>query len=98
MHADELLEYIKIPKWDRIFRIKDALMAGISVGTISKATNGIDRWFLYEIQKICNMEKELAKYKIDTIPMELLQTAKQLGFSDDQIVRIMNSGTEDQLD
>jgi carbamoyl-phosphate synthase large subunit len=24
MHADEMIEYIKIPKWDRIFRIKDA--------------------------------------------------------------------------
>jgi carbamoyl-phosphate synthase large subunit len=97
MHAEELLEYIKIPKWDRIFRIKDALMAGISVGTISKATNGIDRWFLYEIQKICNMEKELAKYKIDSLPLELLREAKGHGFSDDQIVHIMNSGTEDAL-
>ena len=95
MHAEALLEYIKTPKWDRIFRIKDALMAGISVGTISKATNGIDRWFLYEIQKICNMEKDLTKYKIDTLPLELLQEAKRLGFSDDQIVRIMNSGTEE---
>ncbi|HLX66101.1 MAG TPA: carbamoyl-phosphate synthase large subunit [Puia sp.] len=91
MHAEELLEYIKTPKWDRIFRIKDALMAGISVGTISKATNGIDRWFLYEIQKICNMEKDLAKYKLDTLPLSLLREAKQLGFSDLQIVRIMGS-------
>src|SRR3954470_191402 len=73
MKAEDLLEYIKIPKWDRIFRIKDALMAGISVGTISKATNGIDRWFLYEIKKIRDTEKELAKYKLDTIPMELLK-------------------------
>jgi len=97
MHAEELLEYIKTPKWDRIFRIKDALMAGISVGTISKATNGIDRWFLYEIQKICNMEKELMKFKIETIPDAILQQAKTLGFSDDQIVHIMNSGTEDSL-
>jgi carbamoyl-phosphate synthase large subunit len=97
MHAEELLEYIKTPKWDRIFRIKDALMAGISVGTISKATNGIDRWFLYEILKICNMEKELTKYKLDTIPNVVLLEAKQLGFSDDQIVHIMNSGTEDAL-
>ena len=40
-HADELAEYIKTPKWDRVFRIKDALMAGISVSTISKNTNGI---------------------------------------------------------
>jgi carbamoyl-phosphate synthase large subunit len=91
MRAEELLEYIKTPKWDRIFRIKDALMAGISVGTISKATNGIDRWFLYEILKICNMEKELAKYKLDTLPLPLLREAKQLGFSDLQIVRIMGS-------
>ena len=97
MHAEELLEYIKTPKWDRIFRIKDALMAGISVGTISKATNGIDRWFLYEIQKICNMEKQLVKHKIDSLPLELLREAKALGFSDEQIVRIMNSGTEDGL-
>jgi len=97
MHAEELLEYIKTPKWDRIFRIKDALMAGISVGTISKATNGIDRWFLYEIQKICNMEKELAKFKMDTLPLDLLKEAKRLGFSDDQICKIMNNGTEDAL-
>ncbi len=97
MHAEELLEYIKVPKWDRIFRIKDALMAGISVGTISKATNGIDRWFLYEIQKICNLEKELARHKLETLPLELLKEAKRHGFSDEQICRIMNDGTEDGL-
>ncbi len=97
MKADELLEYIKVPKWDRLFRIKDALMAGISISSISKATNGIDKWFLYEIQKICTLEKEIANYKIDTIPTELLQTAKINGFSDEQIVRIMNDGTEDEL-
>ncbi|HVM86558.1 MAG TPA: carbamoyl-phosphate synthase large subunit [Puia sp.] len=97
MHAEELLEYIKTPKWDRIFRIKDALMAGISVSTISKATHGIDRWFLYEIQKICNMEKDLAKYKVETIPAELLRDAKDLGFSDEQICRIMKDGNEEEL-
>lgn len=97
MPPEELLEYIKVPKWDRIFRIKDALMAGISVGTISKATNGIDRWFLYEIQKICDLEKELVKYKLETLPMGLLKDAKRLGFSDAQICSIINDGTEDAL-
>jgi carbamoyl-phosphate synthase large subunit len=97
MHAEELLEYIKEPKWDRIFRIKDALMAGISVGTISKATNGIDRWFLYEIQKIVEMEKELVNFKLDTLPNDLLREAKKLGFSDIQICNIMKNGTEDEL-
>jgi len=97
MRAEELLEYIKTPKWDRIFRIKDALMAGISVGTISKATNGIDRWFLYEIQKICNLEKEIEKYDLDTIPLELLKEAKINGFSDEQISRITEHGDEEDV-
>jgi carbamoyl-phosphate synthase large subunit len=97
MHADELLEYIKVPKWDRIFRIKDALMAGISVGTISKATNGIDRWFLYEIQKIVNIEKEIAKYDLGTLPVELLREAKVNGFSDEQISRILQHGDEEDV-
>ena len=97
MHADDLLEYIKTPKWDRIFRIKDALMAGISVGTISKATNGIDRWFLYEIQKICNLEKEMAKYDLDNLPLELLREAKVNGFSDEQISRITEHGDEEDV-
>ncbi|MBS1574571.1 MAG: carbamoyl-phosphate synthase large subunit [Bacteroidetes bacterium] len=97
MHAEELLEYIKTPKWDRIFRIKDALMAGISVSTISKATNGIDRWFLYEIQKICTIEKELAKYDLDNLPVELLREAKINGFSDEQISRILEHGDEEDV-
>jgi len=97
MHAEELLEYIKTPKWDRIFRIKDALMAGISIGTISKATNGIDRWFIAEIQKICNIEKEIAKYDLETLPVELLKEAKVNGFSDEQISRILEHGDEEDV-
>jgi carbamoyl-phosphate synthase large subunit len=97
MHAEELIEYIKTPKWDRIFRIKDALMLGVSINTISKVTNGIDRWFLYEIQKIVNIEKEIAKYKLATIPVELIREAKVHGFSDEQICRIMQDGHEDEL-
>ena len=89
MHADELIEYIKIPKWDRIFRIKDALMAGASIKRICEST-GIDRWFIYQIQKICECEKKIAKYDLKTLPDALLTEAKLLGFSDEQIVRIMN--------
>ena len=96
MHADEIVEYLKTPKWDRIFRIKDALMMGISVKTICQATR-IDRWFIYEIQKIVEIEKEIAKYKFETLPIELIKKAKHHGFSDEQICRIMQDGTEDAL-
>ena len=96
MHADELVEYIKTPKWDRIFRIKDALMAGISVKTICQATR-IDRWFIYEIQKIVDIEKKISKYKLESLPIDLIKEAKQHGFSDEQICRIMQDGDENEL-
>lgn len=95
MKADDLIEYIKIPKWDRIFRIKDALMLGASVKRICEST-GIDRWFIYQIQKICHCEKELAEVTLETIPVELLKEAKNLGFSDEQISRIMEDDSTDE--
>ena len=88
MRAEELVDYIKTPKWDRIFRIKDALMVGVSVKRICEST-GIDRWFIYQIQKICNCERQLAKVTLDNIPVEMMREAKNLGFSDEQISRIM---------
>ncbi len=95
MYAEEIIEYLKVPKWDRIFRIKDALMIGVSVKRICEST-GIDRWFIYQIQKICDCEKEIAKYDLDTIPDDLLRKAKQLGFGDEQMSRIMGEGYTDE--
>jgi carbamoyl-phosphate synthase large subunit len=96
-HAEDLIEYIKIPKWDRIFRIKDALMAGVSVKTIVEATK-IDRWFIYQIQDIVNMEKELVKHDMKSLPESLLREAKRMGFGDEQICRIMKEdASEDEL-
>lgn len=97
MKSEELVEYIKTPKWDRIFRIKDALMQGSTVKSIAQATR-IDRWFIYQIQLICDMEKEIARYTLDTIPDDLLREAKKNGFSDAQISRILHGDcTDDEV-
>lgn len=96
MHADELLEYIKVPKWDRIFRIKDALMAGISIKHIVAATR-IDRWFIYQIRELCEIERQLAEHTIDSLPTVLLKEAKRHGFGDEQISRILRNCTEEQV-
>ncbi len=95
MYAEEVIEYLKVPKWDRIFRIKDALMIGVSVRRICEST-GIDRWFIYQIQKICDCEKELLKTTLETMSPELLTKAKRLGFGDEQIARIMKDGSTDE--
>jgi carbamoyl-phosphate synthase large subunit len=97
MKSDELVEYIKTPKWDRIFRIKDALMQGVRIKTIVEATL-IDRWFIYQIQEIVRIEKELAKHTLDSLTESLLKEAKQNGFGDEQIARILKDRcTEEQV-
>jgi len=97
MKSDEILEYIKIPKWDRIFRIKDALMQGVTVKTIAQVT-GIDKWFLYQILKICNLEKTLANETLESLSFELLKEVKQNGFSDEQIARVIQTKcTEEEV-
>jgi len=94
MKNEELMEYIKVPKWDRIFRIKDALMQGSTVRSIAAAT-GIDNWFLYQIRIICNVEKELMKHSLETITIALMKEAKQHGFSDMQIAKLLTGNTND---
>lgn len=94
MKNEELMEYIKTPKWDRIFRIKDALMQGSTVRSIAAAT-GIDNWFLYQIRIICDIEKELMKHTIESLPTEILKEAKKHGFSDMQIAKLLQGNTND---
>jgi carbamoyl-phosphate synthase large subunit len=96
MQSDALVEYIKIPKWDRVFRIKDALMSGASIKRICESTK-IDRWFIYQIQKICDCEKIIANYNFETLPDDVLKQAKLLGFSDEQIMKIMKEEDADRL-
>ncbi len=97
MKSDEIVEYIKTPKWDRIFRIKDALMQGVTIKTIVQATL-IDRWFIYQIQEIVRIEKELSQHTLDSLPEALLKEAKHNGFSDEQIARILiDRCTDDQV-
>lgn len=95
--AEELIEYIKRPTWDRIFRIKEALSAGVSIKTI-KETTQIDRWFLYQIQDIVNLENRLTACKhLEDIPEELLWEAKKNGFSDDQIAACMKDSNDEEV-
>ncbi len=96
MRPEEVVEYLKTPKWDRIFRIKDALMMGVSVKSICEATR-IDRWFIYQIQQIVSIEKKLAEYNSKTLPDDLLVQAKHNGFSDEQICRIMKDGKDEDI-
>lgn len=97
MRPEELLESLKRPTWDRIFRIKEALAAGISIKTLRELTQ-IDRWFLYQIQDIISLENRIKEYKhLDKLPEELLCEAKQMGFSDEQIAELVKDVTAEEV-
>ncbi|WP_276132900.1 carbamoyl-phosphate synthase large subunit [Polluticoccus soli] len=97
LKPEELLESLKRPTWDRIFRIKEALAAGISIKTIREITL-IDRWFLYQIQDIVTMENRIREHKhLEKLPVDLLCEAKQMGFSDDQIAELVKDCTAEEV-
>jgi len=94
---EDLIEKLKRPTWDRIFRIKEAIAAGVSIKTIRELTQ-IDRWFLYQIQDIVNLENEITKFKhLDKIPYDKLFECKHMGFSDDQIANMVKDCTAEEV-
>ncbi len=86
-HA-ELLYSLEHPSWNRLFHIYDAMKIGIPMKTIQKLTR-IDKWFLEQIWELIEMEKEIGKYELDSIPKELMRKAKEKGYADRQLAHIM---------
>src|SRR6478736_3268515 len=84
----DLLASLEHPSWNRLFHIYDAMKLGISMKTISKLTK-IDKWFLDQIEELINLEKEIEKHKLDTIPASLMRTAKEKGYADRQIAHLL---------
>jgi carbamoyl-phosphate synthase large subunit len=97
MRPEELMDYLKRPTWDRIFRIKEAMQAGISIKTIRELTQ-IDRWFLYQIQDIVSLEQKIQQVQhLEKLPIPLLRQAKQMGFSDEQIADLVKDCTPEEV-
>ena len=97
LRPEEIIDTLKRPTWDRIFRIKEAIAAGVSIKTIRELTQ-IDRWFLYQIQDLVNFELKIKAAKhIEKLTYELLFEAKKLGFSDDQIAELLKDSTGEEV-
>lgn len=83
--TDDVLQRLEHPSDDRIFRVKDAMRLGVPTKTIQKLTR-IDMWFLQQIKRLVEMEKELMKYNVpDDIPTDFFRQLKEVGYSDAQI-------------
>jgi carbamoyl-phosphate synthase large subunit len=85
----DLLQSLEHPSWNRLFHIYDAMKLGISMKTIHNLTK-IDKWFLEQIWELIELENKIEKYKLDTIPKELMRTAKEKGYADRQIAHLID--------
>ncbi|MFW5890332.1 MAG: carbamoyl-phosphate synthase (glutamine-hydrolyzing) large subunit, partial [Marinilabiliaceae bacterium] len=79
------------PTDQRIFAISEALQNGTSVDEVHDLTK-IDKWFLEKLKSIVDLKNELDQYDaIAEVPDATLRSAKQMGYSDFQIARIISN-------
>ena len=83
--VQELRAMLRTPRPERIFQIKRALQAGVTVDEISTLT-GIDRWFLWQLEDLLVAEGEFAGAR--KMSGDLLRSMKRLGFSDRQLAAL----------
>ncbi len=88
---DEIMEYIKDGKDDRIFAISELIRRDIDLGLIYNITK-IDMLFLDKIKNIIVMENNLEQNIDDLL---IFKKAKKLGFSDECIARLWNKEFEE---
>jgi carbamoyl-phosphate synthase large subunit len=81
----ELKQSLANPSDERLFDLVEALKKGLTIDEVYKLT-GIDRWFLYRIKNILDAERQLGRTSLDdNAAPQLIEEAKKLGFSDEQI-------------
>lgn len=90
----DLQKELAEPTHERIFAIPEAFKQGYSVERIYELTC-IDKWFLHEIQDIVDLEHSLRRLGKEGCTRERLLEAKQAGFSDLQIARLIGSEESD---
>lgn len=88
-NQQEILYSLEHPSWNRLFHIYDAFRLGIPISTIHKLTL-IDYWFLYQIEELVLLEREIETFTLDTLPRRLLVVAKKKGYADRQIAHLLS--------
>ena len=82
----DIEEGLKKPNSKRLFYIKEAMKRKWSLDKIYLLTK-IDKWFLYNMYEIIDVEEKIKKTK-GKISKNLMKKAKEYGFSDNQSARL----------
>src|ERR1700692_3098411 len=82
-----LTQRLVTPHPERLAYVQYALRQGHTVKQIAKMTS-MDPWFLYQLKEINDMQLELEKHPMESIPTEVLRDAKRMGFSDGRLANV----------
>ena len=88
---EDLRVALRTPTPERIFQIKRALVAGVSIDDIATAS-GIDPWFLFQLAELLVAEREFVA--LPQPGAADLRRMKRMGFSDRQLAALR--GTTEQ--
>src|SRR6266571_841515 len=94
-----LTQRLVTPHPERLSYIRYALRQGHTVKNLAKMTS-IDPWFLYQLKEINDMQLELEKHPMESIPAEVLRDAKRMGFSDGRLAgvwRLSGKGAQEKV-
>ena len=94
-----LTQRLVTPHPERLAYIRYALRQGHTVKQLAKMTS-IDAWFLYQLKEINDMQLELEKHPMESIPTEVLREAKRMGFSDGRLAgtwRLSGKGDQEKV-
>ena len=81
---EDLRVALRTPTPERIFQIKRALLAGVSVDEVAQAS-GIDPWFLFQMEELLEAERWFAALPLGETGAAELRRMKRMGFSDRQL-------------
>jgi carbamoyl-phosphate synthase large subunit len=91
--VESLKAALRTPTPERIFQIKRALLAGVSVREIAECT-AIDPWFIHQLAELVEAERAFAA--AGTPDAEAIRQMKRMGFSDRQLADLVGV-TEDEF-
>ena len=86
---EDLRVALRTPTPERVFQVKRALLAGVSIEDISRAS-GIDPWFLFQLQELLDAERWFAGISPEGVGAPEWRRMKRMGFSDTQLGALRN--------
>jgi carbamoyl-phosphate synthase large subunit len=88
---DEIKSKLATPNADRIWYLRYAILAGMTLDEIQRMT-GIDPWFLDNLNTLVEIEGRLrAVPSLAAAPDDLIREAKRNGFSDRQLAHLWHT-------